>query len=478
MASTAEERIPSRQATISPLSLLTAADRISDALISVDANWNIVYLNESAARTFRVEPSMMVGKDIRSSTRDGAALVFLPEYELAMVRQEPTTADAYYPSIDAWFEHRIFPARTGLSILFTDITERKRSEQTTSVTVDRVNYLMTHDRLTGLCNRVYYEEEKDRLEASGRTPVSVIIADINGLKRINNALGTAVGNDMLRITARMFESACRSTDIVSRTGGDEFSILLPGAGELAAEKVIARIRDAAAMYNAGVENEMMRVSLSFGTATKSHNGLSLDAVERMADDYMSSAKLLEKRSLHSTVVSSITSTMVAKSPETEEHAERLRSLCRKIGESLRLSDVELNELELFAVLHDIGKIAISDKILNKPGELTPEEWRQMKKHSEIGCEIAKASPELMPIARYILTHHENWNGTGYPHGISGEQIPLASRILAVADAYDAMTQDRVYRSAMGKAAAIGEILLGRGTRFDPNIVDVFLRLIM
>lgn len=477
MGNLAEERSSSKQAVISPLSLLLAADRITDAFVSVDSNFCFVYINDTAARVFQLDTDQVIGTDFRASESSASRLTFLPVYEDAMQSQQPMVFSAYYPTIDAWFENRIFPAKNGLSILFTDISAQKRKEREVWAEADRISYLLTHDRLTGLCNRVFYEEEKDRLEASGVYPVSLIVGDINGLKRVNSKLGTTVGNDLLKTTAQIFQSSCRSTDLVSRTGGDEFTIMLAGSGAKAAESIIRRIDAAVAAYNGSVDSDLLRISLSLGYATKTHSGISIEEVERMADDQMCGSKLLEQRSMHSTVVASIKSTMVAKSRETEEHAERLSSLTRKLGEALGLSPAELNELELFSVLHDIGKIAISDKILNKPGDLTADEWRQMKKHSEIGCEIAKASPELNPIAGYILTHHENWDGSGYPFGISGEEIPLASRILAIADAYDAMTQDRVYRTAMDHLVAVSEIRKDRGVRFDPAVVDVFLELI-
>jgi len=181
--------------------------------------------------------------------------------------------------------------------------------------------------------------------------------------------------------------------------------------------------------------------------------------------------------LHSSIVSSIKSSMSIKSQETVDHSERLAVLTRKIGEELDLTPCELYELELFATLHDIGKISISDEILNKSGELSPDEWTQMKTHAEIGYNIAMSTSELKSIAGYILSHHENWNGSGYPHGISGEDIPLLSRILAIADTYDAMTQDRVYRTAMGREIALEEIRQNTGSKFDPAIAAVFFQVV-
>lgn len=192
---------------------------------------------------------------------------------------------------------------------------------------------------------------------------------------------------------------------------------------------------------------------------------------------MSSLVYEQENILHSTIVSTIKSSMSIKSPETVEHSERLAILTRKIGEELDLTPYELNELELFATLHDIGKISISDEILNKTGKLSPDEWMQMKKHAEIGYDMAMSASELKPIAGYILSHHENWNGSGYPHGISGENIPLPSRILAIADTYDAMTQDRVYRTAVGKEMALEEIRQNTGSRFDPAVAAVFFQVI-
>ena len=169
-------------------------------------------------------------------------------------------------------------------------------------------------------------------------------------------------------------------------------------------------------------------------------------------------------------------TMYARSQETEEHAERISNLSIRIGQRMNLSQKNLDELNLLAMLHDIGKIGIDDRILNKPGPLNEKEWVEMKKHPEIGYRIVMTAPELQSVAEYLLSHHERWDGTGYPRGLKGNEIPLVARILAVADAYDAMTQDRVYRKALTAKQAAEEIVKNAGTQFDPQVADVFLQL--
>jgi len=354
--------------------------------------------------------------------------------------------------------------------LIIDITDRKTREL-------EVEYLLQFDYLTGASNRIHFERELSRLDISNQLPISIIIGDINGLKFVNDAFGQLRGDLLIKETAHQIQGGCRECDLLGRLGGDEFAILLPNTDNITADKILKNLKTSFEKYNDTVENDMIRINISFGCATKDMADISMNSVIKLAEEHMYKRKLLERKSMHNSVVASIKTTMFAKSQETEEHAERLAALTNTMGKKLNLQQVELNELELLATLHDIGKVGVSDQILNKPGKLTEEEWDQMKMHSEIGYKIAMASPELMPIADYILSHHERWDGHGYPQGLAGHKIPLASRILAVADAFDAMTEDRVYRKAMSIEDALKEIKKNSGTQFDPEVVDTFLMLI-
>ena len=241
-----------------------------------------------------------------------------------------------------------------------------------------------------------------------------------------------------------------------------------------ANRILNRIELACEERRRGLDDVTYHAYLSLGCATKTKDIETLDSILKSAGENMYRDKLLQKYSTHSSVLASMKTTMYERSHETEEHAQRLVKLSRMIGLKLNLIDEQLNELELLSTLHDIGKIGVGDAILNKPDALSAEEWVEMKKHPEIGYRIAMSTSELVPIAYYILSHHERWDGLGYPQGLKAEEIPLLSRILSVVDAYDAMTEDRPYRKAMSKSDALTEIKKNSGTQFDPMIVEIFL----
>jgi len=355
----------------------------------------------------------------------------------------------------------------GVIEVVQEISERKRKEQ-------EIIYLNLHDNLTGLYNRSYFEEEARRLDKPDMLPLSIITGDLNGLKLINDAFGYHKGDQLLLIIADILKSACRSEDVIARVGGDEFYILLPTTGEDVVEEICRKIYDRCRSTEFIGGTPAVYPSISLGHATKEIKSQVLDKKINEAEQNMNKSKLLDSKSFRSSIIESIKVTMFEKSHETEAHAERLVALAHPIGKALNLGDNALNELDLLAMLHDIGKMSIEGSILSKPDKLNEEEWVKMKQHPEAGFRIAQATPELLTIADYILSHHERWDGKGYPQGLAGEAIPLHSRILAVVDAFDAMTEDRPYRSAISKEAAIEEIKRCAGSQFDPVIAGLFI----
>lgn len=189
-------------------------------------------------------------------------------------------------------------------------------------------------------------------------------------------------------------------------------------------------------------------------------------------------KVIESNSMRGNIINVILNTLYEKNPREERHSKRVSELCQRIGVAMGLSETEINKLKVSGLLHDIGKIAIEEQVLNKPGRLTDQEWNEIKRHPDIGYRILSSSLEMMEIAQYILFHHERFDGTGYPRGLKREEIPLLSRIIAVADAYDAMTNARTYKKALDKDAAIKELIQNKGTQFDPHIVDVFIEKVL
>lgn len=351
----------------------------------------------------------------------------------------------------------------GVVMVFRDVRDEKEHHK-------QIEYLSYHDYLTGLYNRRYIEETINRLDEEKHVPVSVIMADVNGLKITNDVFGHRAGDELLKNTAELMRRNCKEKDLIARWGGDEFVILMPDTSLEEAEETAANIKDT----NIVIEGVKLSVSLSIGSACKNIAGDSIQIAMQQAEKYMYHQKLLDGKSFRNAIISTLLATLYEKSNETEEHSKRMEKHCHDIGRRLQLSSKEMDELSLLALLHDIGKVSINPNILQKPGPLTNTEWDEMKRHPEIGYRIAQATPELAVVSELILSHHERWDGKGYPRGLKGTAIPLSCRILAVADAYDAMTNDRVYRSAMSGEEAVKELEKNAGTQFEAGIVRFFI----
>lgn len=349
-----------------------------------------------------------------------------------------------------------------------DITERKEMEE-------KLKHLSLHDALTGLYNRAYFEQEMRRYEKGRYNSVSLIVCDVDGLKFVNDTLGHDVGDELLVAAAEVIKSAFREGDMVARIGGDEFAVLLPDSDYTSVEHGCQRIKAAIERYNKA--NTKLSLSISIGFAIGNKSNINMKNLFKEADNNMYKEKLHQRQSSRSTIVKTLMKALEARDFITEGHAERLENLVGSLAEAVGLEKYRITDMRLLARFHDIGKVGIPDRILFKPGPLTPEEFKEMNRHSEIGYRIAQVAPDLADIADWILKHHEWWNGKGYPQGLCGTEIPVECRILAIVDAYDTMVSGRPYRKPISHKEAVDELKRCAGTQFDPQLVEKFVHVI-
>lgn len=338
---------------------------------------------------------------------------------------------------------------------------------------DELRYLSYHDKLTGLYNRRYFEKILKEFDQTAYLPLSVLMGDINGLKLTNDTFGHEAGDELLTAAARAMKKSCRRGDIICRWGGDEFVVLLPNSDEVVAERVYYQIKDACEQETGGP----IALHIAMGHATRHRLDEKIVMLIKSAEEHMYSNKAKEAENTRAGILSTILRTLNEKSIETYEHARRIAQMGQQIADHLGLDRGKVEELALLSKLHDIGKIAIPELVLLKESPLTDYEWQMIKSHSEVGYRIVSTLNETAHIAPGVLAHHEHWNGTGYPKGLAGDEIPLIARIIAVADAVDVMRHGRPYREPKSIPDICEELKRCRGRQFDPAVVDVALKIL-
>lgn len=348
-----------------------------------------------------------------------------------------------------------------------DVTSRREAET-------QLRFVAEHDSVTGLYNRSYFEKEIEHCEITAGIMTGLIVSDVDGLKLVNDTLGHQEGDRLLKQSAEIFQEACPPNSVITRIGGDEFCVIVR---DTSVQELYATLRKIDRLIREYNNNDpIIPLSISNGIAYSDDPQENLLQLFKEAEENMYYEKLFHSQSVRSKVVDVLTKALEARDYLTEGHADRLCLIVEKIACALKMPEQKINSLRLFARFHDIGKVGISDAILFKPGKLTADQFEEMKKHSEIGYCIAQSTPDLVHISDWILKHHEWWNGNGYPFGLIGDCIPLECRILAIADAYDSMSNDRPYRKALPYPERIRELKRFAGIQFDPELVKVFLEL--
>jgi diguanylate cyclase len=351
----------------------------------------------------------------------------------------------------------------GMVLVFRDCTERKKKQE-------EIAFLSYHDQLTGVFNRRYYEQ-RIRMFADGiNHPMALVMADVNGLKLINDGFGHNAGDQLLQRIAQTLIRCSGPNDVVARIGGDEFIMLLPRTDAVGTQSIIARILQELTEE----QNRMFEISISFGFAIMESPEETYGSVFKLAEDRMYRNKLSESSSARSKTIDSLLYSLFEKSKREMMHSRRVGAICETMALKLQFPSNEVSEMKTAGLMHDIGKMAISDNILNKSDPLTDYEWLEIKRHPEVGYNILSAVNKYAPLAEYVLCHHERWDGKGYPRGLTGEEIPIQARIIAIADAYDAMVSERPYKKRSCKEDAVNELLACAGKQYDPELVKLFI----
>ncbi|ATW23712.1 diguanylate cyclase [Candidatus Formimonas warabiya] len=330
--------------------------------------------------------------------------------------------------------------------------------------IQKLRYLTFHDKLTGLYNRAFFEEEMARLDTERHLPLSIMMGDVNGLKLTNDTFGHEAGDRLLKNVASILKKSFREKEIIARWGGDEFSVLLPGTTYENALKLLNRVKETCT----GAGDDPIKPSIALGVATKTDRGQDLFGVIKDAEDHMYSSKLFEEKIVRTSILDSFEKIIYHKNPFMMEHCTRVGLLCTKFGSYLNLSANEQDALNKLSWFHDIGMVRISEDTIKKPVPLSPKEWLEIRKHPEYGYRIAQLIPEITFISELILSHHENWDGSGYPLKLKGKRIPQLARIFFLVDSYDVITHDRPFKTALSHEEAVDELARRAGTQFDPH----------
>ena len=450
-------------------SLYLILDSTTEGIFGIDNDGLCTFCNNSCLQLLGYEnQSELLGKDIHQLIHhvDSAAfpspsadnhplrsfrdITEVTEEQSVFWRKDGSSFEVEYHSHPQYKNDTII----GAVVTFFDISIKKKDEE-------QIKYLSSHDFLTGLLNRRSFEKESLALDTPDNLPISIIFADLNGLKLINDVFGHTQGDLLIKKSSLILSKSCRSNDIVARIGGDEFIVLLPKTTEEEAKSIVDRVRSEATRETVNG----VKCSMAVGYDTKTMSSQSFEAIMGNAESEMYKEKLLSKKLFGSDTIQTIMASLHQKYPSEKEHSEHIAAKCERLGNTLGLREADITALKDAGYLHDIGKIVLDEAAL-EADEIAPPPESSLLQHPAVGYRILKLFDHTLPLAEGVYSHHENWDGTGYPRGLQKEEIPLFGRIIAMAEYYDKLQASHkpVVQTMQGEA----------GKRFDPILLQVFL----
>ncbi len=484
-----------RLGDIASVSRRAAIESMSDGVLVLDAENRIVDLNPVAQELFGGPKPKLIGQRIErvwpewSDRRDPLGDEAAPaRWEMVSCRGDVRrTYDVCVSPLTDWQGHLISNV-----FVIRDITERKLLEQELARRYEDAMHLADRDSVTGILNHRAIHERLDRelkRARRGGHQLSIVMMDLDDFKLFNDTYGHPIGDKILKDVARFLVENGRETDIVGRYGGDEFVAVLPETGTEGAVEFAERLRSTLLEHPYVADGSFVPIRSSFGIATYPENGRQIQELVDFADanlyeskqhggNTITAGEATERDELTNFgafgVLDALVTAVDHKDHYTRKHSEDATDYALMIAQAMGFSEEAKRTLRMAGLLHDVGKIGVPDRILRKPGRLDDEEFAVVKQHAILGEMIIQEIPNLPDVMGAIGTHHERVDGKGYPRGLKGDEIPLLGRILAVVDAYSAMTTDRPYRKAMSHAEARAELLRVAGTQLDPELVRVFL----
>lgn len=447
---------------------------IGEGVIATDVDNRVIFLNDAASEILGWSEEAAIGKSLIDILRATQEQSSSQEQEYTQ-HDFPEISDQSFTIVrngqrrfifnNASYIHDNSGEIKGMVMVLRDVTDRHQAQQ-------EIHYLSFHDTLTGLHNRAYVDQVLPDFDDERLLPLSMILADLNGLKLTNDVFGHQAGDQLLVRLADIIRSSCRQEDVVARWGGDEFLIILPRTPYHAAEEVCERIREKCRQ----ADRDPIEISCAMGVATRNTLQQDIATLFSSAEDRMYTSKLEESEQADQIILQGIIDTLNQRFYYRQDHCNRLQELALKMTAALQLDLKQKQHLLDLVLYHDIGHIILPPEYIHQGEYLTAEEWEKYKKHAEAGYRIASCMATLRPIADLILSHHEHWDGSGYPRGLAGEEIPFVVRIFSVLDAYDIMTRDTFAKPAMSSQEALYQIRVGAGKKFDPYVVRAFLNL--